>query len=100
MRVAHCLGSSSSRGARTHEVIAFFILEMTVFLKLGTHSPCMPQFIAFTTTQLAHPVELGKASLKSCVVVHHIADTKPVTLMVRQQHACTINGCRAIVLLC
>ena len=34
-----------------------------VLFQLGTHSPHMPQFIALTPTQLAHPVELGKASL-------------------------------------
>jgi len=100
MRIAHSLGSPSSRGACTRRVITFLILEMTVLFQLGTVGPHMPWFIAFIATQLAHPVELGKASLKSCVVVHHIADTKLVTLTVRQQHNCILNGCRAIVLLC
>jgi len=92
---AHPLGVL---GTRT--VITFLILEIAVLFQLGTVGPHMPQFVTFTATQLAQPVELGKASLKSCVVVHHIADTKLVTLTVRQQHDCILNGCRAIVLLC
>jgi len=42
IRIAHSLGSPSTRGARTRRVVTFLILEMTVLFQLGTLSPYMP----------------------------------------------------------
>jgi len=97
--VGDCASEAKLTGI--HLVTGHKCLKWLFFSTWDTHcSPHMPQFVAFIALQLAHPVELGKASLKSCVVVHHIADTKLVTLTVRQQHNCILNGCQAIVLLC